>query len=385
MADIERLIQSLEARANRGQKSAQRAIDNLAKAAFTKMWAWIQENPGADAREAIKAAQVEFGGGFAEALAQAFSELLERSIGTAEVRALPVGDITLSRRMYLHSVQLEAEVTALIREHAKGMLQARELSLALYDGYDPERGIQRPLEGRARADLPKALRSLTEDLTARRELTALQVAGQKQADRLKSQALRAAYMETFRAWEAGAGEEVLRRRLEIAQKEKNRFFADRIAQTELHSAHMAQVSQELMDDERLTVVQVRLNPTHPRPDICDLHALADLWGLGPGCYPKEKAPRPGFHPFCRCRLRPRPSLSASNATRAPGGEAAYLAGLGRERASMVMGSEERADRVMSGTPAETVINTGLAQAYRLKRVGDVKAQMHPLVREREPA
>lgn len=385
MADIERLIQSLEAKANRSQKSAQQAIDNLAKASFAKMWAWIQENPGADAREAIKAAQVEFGGGFAEALAQAFSELLARSIGTAEVRALPVGDITLSRRMYLHSVQLEAEVVALIREHAKGMLQARELSLALYDGYDPERGIQRPLEGRARADLPKALRSLTEDLAARRELTAMQVAGQKQADRLKSQALRAAYLETFRAWEAGAGEEVLKRRLEIAQKEKNRFFADRISQTELHSAHMAQVSQELMDDDQLTVVQVRLNPTHPRPDICDLHALADLWGLGPGCYPKEKAPRPGFHPFCRCRLRPRPSLSAANATRSPGGEGAYLASLGRERAAMVMGSEERADRVISGASAERVINAGLAPAYRLKRVGDVKAQTHPLVREREPA
>lgn len=51
---------------------------------------------------------------------------------------------------------------------------------------------------------------------------------------------------------------------------------------------------------------------------------------------------------------------------------------------MVMGSEERADRVMSGTSAESVINAGLAPAYRLKRVGDVKAQTHPLVREREP-
>lgn len=385
MTDIERLIQSLEARANQSQRSAQRAIDTLARAAFAKMWTWIQENPGADAREAIKAAQVEFGGSFAESLARAFSELLERSIGATEVRALPVGDISLSRRLYLHSAQVEAEVVALIREHAKGMLQARELSLALYDGYDPERGIQRPLEGRARAELPKALRSLTEDLTTRLELTALQVAGQKQADRLKSQALRAAYLETFRAWESGAGEEALKRRLEIAQREKNRFFADRIAQTELHSAHMAQVSQELMDDEQLTVVQVRLNPTHPRPDICDLHALADLWGLGTGCYPKERAPRPGFHPFCRCRLRPRPSLSAANATRAPGGEGAYLASLGRERAAQVMGSEERADRVMGGASAEAVINSGLAPAYRLKRVGDARAQTHPLVRQREPA
>jgi hypothetical protein len=38
------------------------------------------------------------------------------------------------------------------------------------------------------------------------------------------------------AWIAGKGEAALMRKLEVAQREKNRFFASRIAQTELARA-----------------------------------------------------------------------------------------------------------------------------------------------------
>jgi len=385
MTDLERLIQSAEARANRASKGVRTLIDKLAEAAFEKVWRTLVENPDADPRAVIQAAQLEFGGGFADALAEAFSQLLQRSIGTEELRAMPVGDITLARSLYLHRVQTQAEVTALVREHAKGVHQARELSLALYDGYSPQDGIRRPLEGRARAELPQALRSLTDDPDARRTLTALQVQGQQQAARLKTQALRAAYSEAFDAWERGASLEAVQRKLQNAMREKNRFYADRIAQTELQRAHQAQVARELMDDVDTTVVQVRIDPSHPREDICDLHARADLWGLGPGNYPKEMAPRPPFHPFCRCRLRSRPSLDARNATKAPNGEAAYLQALGEARAAQVMGSAERAERIMRGEPLETVVNQGKARAYRLARVGDVAAQGHVLLQEEEPA
>lgn len=383
MTHLERLIQSAEARANRASKGVRSLIDRLAEAAFEKVWRTLVENSDADPAEVIRAAQLEFGGAFAEALAEAFSKLLERAVGTDELRAMPVGDITLARSLYLHRVQTQAEVTALVREHAKGVHQARELSLALYDGYSPEDGIRRPLEGRARAELPKALRSLTEDPSARRTLTALQVQGQQQAARLKTKALRAAYSEALSAWERGAGLEAVQRKLDNAMREKNRFYADRIAQTELQRAHQAQVARELMDDVDTTVVQVRIDPSHPRADICDLHARADLWGLGPGNYPKERAPRPPYHPFCRCRLRSRPSLDARNATRAPMGEAAYLRALGAEQAAQVMGSAERAQRILRGEPLEAVVNEGKARAYRLARVGDVAAQGHPLLEGRE--
>lgn len=243
-------------------------VQLLARAAFAKMWRALGEDSALSPRDAIQAAQADFGGAFARALAGAFSELLQRSVGVAEVRAMPVGDIALSQRLHRHDAQTLAEVLQAIKAHAQGVHQARELALALYDGYSPAQGPKRPLEGRSRADLPRYLRELTNDPEARLSLARVIEQGQAQASRLKSAPLRAAYAEALGAWEAGAGREALKRRLEIAQREKNRFFANRIAQTELARAHQADVAAELMADESIDVVQVRINPAHPRTDIC---------------------------------------------------------------------------------------------------------------------
>ncbi len=165
----------------------------------------------------------------------------------------------------------------------------------------------------------------------------------------------------------------------MAQREKNRlFFANRVAQTELVRAHQAKVAAEFMADATIDVVEVRINPMHPKRDICDLHAHADLFGLGAGCYPKAQAPRPPFHPFCGCRIRSRPDLAASAARRVPMGEAAYLRGLAPDVAARVMGSRERAAAVMNGAPVADIINAGQDPAYRLLRLGDAAAVEHAL-------
>ena len=380
MTSIELVILAAERRANAAATAVQAAIEAQAQAAFLAMWQALVNDPTMSPREAIAAAQAKFSGEFTAELAKAFGELLQASIGTAQVLAMPVGEITLSARLYAHAQQVTNEVAALVREHAKGITQARELSRRLYDGYNPADGIQRPLEGTARGELPQALRTLTEDMPARRQLTALQVAGQQQAARLKSRALRAAYLEAFDAWEKGAGLEALRKRLDVAQREKNRFLADRIAQTELSRAHQTEVAGLLMDDTETTVVQVRMNPAHPRTDICDLHARADLWGLGPGNYPKAEAPVPPFHPFCWCRLRSMPSLSAANAQHVPGGEAAYLRKIGPVAAGRVMGSAARAHMVLDGEHARTVADAGKPKAYMTRTVGEVPS--HPLINPR---
>ncbi|MFM2057909.1 MAG: hypothetical protein RLY71_2294 [Pseudomonadota bacterium] len=353
-------------------------IATLARAQLDRVLGLIAQ--GADPREAIATAQAGFTGEFADRLAQACSELLQRVVGVAEVKDMPVGGLSLSRRLYDHNRQTTAEALAVIREHAQGLHQARDLALRLYDGYDPKDGVQRPLEGRARGELPKALRQLTGDPQTRKDLAALVEQGQQQASRLKTGALRAAYSEAIDAWKAGKGEEALNRRLEVAVREKNRYMANRIAQTELARAHQAQVAAEFMADDQVEVVQVMINPTHPRMDVCDLHGRADLFGLGRGCYPKAKAPQPPYHPFCRCALRQRPSLRAADARPVPGGEAAYLRELDNlSQAGQVMGSRERAERVMKGEPFDQVINAAKDPLYRLRRLGDPAAG-HVLVR-----
>lgn len=369
--DLERLVRAAAARAAAAQAHAQAQVDALARAAFDRVWRYLMAHPEASPRAAVLAAQVEFGGAFAEALAEAFSTLLARSVGTAEVRAMPVGEVTLSRRLYLHATGVAGEVTALVREHAKGVHQARELALRLYDGYSPEEGIRRPLEGQARATLPKALRALTQAPEARQSLAALVERGQAQAARLKSQALRAAYSEALQAWADGEGQEVLERRLGVALREKNRYFAERIARTELHRAHQAEVGTEMMADASISVVQVRMNPRHPRTDICDLHARADLFGLGPGCYPKARAPRPPFHPHCWCRLSTRPDLDAGDARPQPLAAQAWLRGLPEAEAARVMGSRGRLQEVLAGASPLEVANRGVPAGYRTVRLGEM--------------
>lgn len=350
-------------------------VATLARAQFARLMRAIQA--GDDAAKALADSLAGFTGGFADSLAEAFSELLRRSVFVKQVLALPVAGLTLSQHLYQHRRRTQAEALEVIRRHARGVIQARELALALYDGYDPKDGIKRPLEGSARASLPKFLRELTEDAIVRRDLDQVLARGQAQAARVKSAPLRAAYMETLAAWERGAAPEALKRRLDVAVREKNRYFANRIAQTELARAHQAQAAAEFMADPEVEILQVVMNPQHPKTDICDLHAQANLFGLGPGLYPKAKAPRPPFHPHCWCKLRSRPSLNGARWREAPRGEAAFLRGLPAGEAAKVMGSLERAARVLDGAGVADVVNAGKDPMYRLELVG--QGADHPLL------
>ncbi len=365
-------------------------IARMAVKSFDSMLADIAA--GTNPRQAIADAQSAFTTRYAKSLAKAFSDLLQRFVGVAEVRAMPVGDVPLSARLYAHNEVTAAQAAAIIREHAQGIHDARALAMRLYDGYDPQGAADRPLEGRARAELPAALRNLTADRDARASLQALVDKGLARAARLKTPALRAAYLEAFNAWAAGAGAEILRARLDVAVREKNRYMASRISRTELARAHQATDGAALMADPLVSVVQVLLNPMHPHTDICDLHAKADLFGLGPGCYPKARAPLSPFHPHCWCKIRARYDLSAADAREVPHGVALHLRGMPPAVAARIMGSEARALEVMAGTPVREVLNRGVDPAYQFRRLGDgvqkpfppVPVPVPPLVKPAPP-
>ena len=164
----------------------------------------------------------------------------------------------------------------------------------------------------------------------------------------------------------------------VAVVEKTRFFANRIAQTELARAHQTKKGAEFMADATIDVVAVKINPMQPKRDICDLHARADLYGLGPGNYPKARAPRPSFYPHCWCKLSSRPSLTGKPRKQVEGCEAAYLRAMPLAHAAQVMGSRERAEAVLNGGSVAGVVNAGKDSAYRLVRLGDGAAG-HALV------
>ena len=55
-------------------------------------------------------------------------------------------------------------------------------------------------------------------------------------------------------------------------------------------------------DDDVVAVRLKLSTRHPVFDICDFFADADMYGLGKGVYPKDKAPPIPLHPHCMCRL-----------------------------------------------------------------------------------
>ena len=346
-------------------------IDRLAGAAVQQALAEIML--GKQAREAVVAALQAFAGSYEAELARRFGELLLQSIGIDEVRAMQVGNIPLSSKLYLHTQQTSAQVAAIVQDHVNGVHQARALALRLYDGYDQLGAADRPLEGRARADLPRELLALTRDAKTRKSLEDLILKGAEKAKNIRTPALRAAYSEAFDAWAAGKGDAELRRKVDVAMREKTRYMANRIARTEIARAHQAQVGREIMGDDAIEVVQVMLNPAHSITDICDLHAGANLYGLGKGCYPKALAPQSPFHSFCWCKARPRRTISAAMARELPGGVAAYLRRLPVEDAARIVGSRERLQQVLDGASLDDVLNAGKDRAYHLRRLGDAPA------------
>lgn len=346
-------------------------IDRLAGVAVQQALAEIML--GKQAREAVAAALQAFAGSYEAELARRFGELLLQSIGIDEVRAMQVGSIPLSSKLYLHTQQTSAQVAAIVQDHVDGVHQARALALRLYDGYDQLGAADRPLEGRARADLPRELLALTRDAKTRKSLEDLILKGAEKAKNIRTPALRAAYSEAFDAWAKGKGDAELRRKVDVAMREKTRYMANRIARTEIARAHQAQVGREIMVDDGIEVVQVMMNPAHPVIDVCNAHAEADLYGLGKGCYPKALAPQPAYHPNCWCKLRPRRTISAAMARELPGGVAAYLRRLPVEDAARIAGSRERLQQVLDGASLDDVLNAGKDSAYHLRRLGDPPA------------
>jgi len=71
--------------------------------------------------------------------------------------------------------------------------------------------------------------------------------------------------------------------------------ARRVFRTEINRAHITAYQQSLLDVDDVVGTRFLLSRNHPERDICDLHARANIYGLGPGVYPLGKSPLPA-HP-----------------------------------------------------------------------------------------
>jgi len=334
-------------------------IDTLSQRAFAKMLEDIRA--GVDPQAAIRGTLRTFEGGYYAVLSKAFGEVLQRAVGVPDVRNWPAGDIALSTALYRNSRLVESASLAAIKAHAQGMKSLREVALDLYEGY----GFRETETLDIQAKLPRYIR---EDAMLANK--AARTIARFRANTLKTPALRAAYLAALDALEEGAAEGLREKALRVAYHERNRYFANRIAQTEIQRAYAAKKDGAMLEDDSVEFVQVRLSSTHPRADICDLHAKADLYGLGAGIYPKHLAPRRPFHNFCRCIIAPRFGLNGSSWRENPSGLRTYLNSLDEREAARVMGSRAKLQEALDGTPLGDILNKGVPEGYGYATLGE---------------
>jgi len=74
------------------------------------------------------------------------------------------------------------------------------------------------------------------------------------------------------------------------------YNLERVLRTEMNRAYSQSYINSALQHPEAAGVKFNLSPAHPREDICDLYASANLYGLGPGVYPDaDSCPYPA-HP-----------------------------------------------------------------------------------------
>nr|WP_321432001.1 hypothetical protein [uncultured Campylobacter sp.] len=111
--------------------------------------------------------------------------------------------------------------------------------------------------------------------------------------------------------------------------------------------------------------------THPRTDICDYYASVDKYGLGAGVYPKDKAPVPPFHPFCRCQMVPKYADEYSKPKLNADADKEYLLGLKEWQRARILGSKAKANEALKTGDITGVFNAMKPERYKVKSIDEV--------------
>jgi len=216
--------------------------------------------------------------------------------------------MTLSEKIHGADKEMRNKIVSTIREQQKQSKHAMQAARALYDGYNAGRVTRQQPLPKYLADIVSFARrsDLTETDQAallskvRRAQRLVNRLGQNGAPNI---ALRSAYSELLKAVAEGT-QKALERSIRTAVEEKSRYVAERVARTEAARAWADGFLTKYQLDDTVVAYKWKLSSRHPEYDICNLYAEANLWGLGPGVFPKDKTPNLPVHPHCLCHLAP---------------------------------------------------------------------------------
>lgn len=234
---------------------------------------------------------------------QAAAKFEREAISAAMNKSWTDDGVNLSERMYKNSKKVQAESAEVIGKAIKEGESAAKTAKKLFDGYGkggiiPEQDIPEFIQEVKDLPVPDWL-----DEEAVAEWKAAIRHARKLIEQGTTPGLRAAYSEVLDAIENGAKQNVSKA-IDTAVQEKTRYTAERIARTERARAYADGVMAKYLDDPDIVAFQWKLSDRHPKCDICDVYAHADLYGLGKGIFPKDKFPKLPAHPHCLCRIKP---------------------------------------------------------------------------------
>jgi hypothetical protein len=347
-------LELLDLMAQQTNRAAYEALDMLLK----------DLQAGYPAKTAIERAQASFTSVFTQHYASALGEVLGVAVPVSAALAMPIGFATnpvkLSTVLYRQSQQIEANILQLINTHMQGLRDSNKLALDLFDGYVG--GQTEPLKAKQiKSIMPQWIQNDAAVLSKYE-----QAIYKAQSQLLKTPALRAAYEQLLESIGRGAGQKKLENALKVAYAEKNRYLANRVAQTELHRLQAREQHTEWANDPDVEYIKIELATTHPQSDICDLYAKIDRYGLGAGVYPKDEAPMRPFHPFCRCIARPMWGLTGEKTAYDDGAEKRYIKSLGAQEQRDVMGGQTRLEQVLKGGVSATdAYNASRDDGYKI--------------------
>ena len=272
-----------------------------------------------------------------------------KSISQAMSESWASDDLTLSKRLYRRSSTIRNEVADTIKQALKTNKTVKGLAKSIFDGYGKGGIIPE-------TSIPKFLSKLSDinisgELTpeAKRKERELLRSVKGKIARLDTPYVRAAYNEVAAAVEDG-NEVRLQKAIYSATQEKARYHAERIARTENARAYADGQMNRFLDDDDIVAFQWKLSSRHPRYDICDFYANADLYGLGKGVYPKDKFPRLPAHPHCMCHIKPLTELDIDVNKRHTNPEQAgleYIKSLSKKHQEVLLGVNGR-EQVLTG-------------------------------------
>ena len=212
----------------------------------------------------------------------------------------------LSEKLHGTSQKMRESIIGTLREQMRHNKTWQQAARALYDGYADGKndytGGADIIRRQEIAHYMQAVRRATAgDAEAlRAQLRALDNINSLARRGAPNKALQAAYNELLSKVQQGK-EKQIARAVEVAINEKSRYVAERITRTEMARAWADGFWAKVQNDDDVVAVKFKLSSRHPVFDICDMYAKADMFGLGVGVFPKDKAPALPVHPHCLCR------------------------------------------------------------------------------------